>query len=209
MAMCPKCATVNENTRLTCFRCGMMLPKLSLEELNTKSEVSVVIDENLKAKDVVKASDCIFLTSLKDIKTRIDEGNWENEEIQAKIDSVKQESNYILDLISSFSDEEKSWMKTGLAKIDSSYDMFQESFGKFEQFLRDKNPSNIEEALTTAGEASHLLLSGINEAQDELGVEEEKLTEELHNIEGKDEPEFEDDGFPTFENEESNEEEFK
>ncbi|MFH1454285.1 MAG: hypothetical protein ABIH00_09975 [Armatimonadota bacterium] len=186
MAMCPKCGTDNDNTRLTCFRCGMVLPKLSLEELESKSEVNVVIDENLETKDVVKASDCIFLSSLKEIKDLVDSGQWEVEDIQNKLDAVKKESNYILDLINSFSDEEKSWMTTGLSKIDTSYDKFQESFGKFDQFLNTQDASLLEDGMKVATEASHMLLEGINEAQDELGVEEEKISEELGNVEGLD-----------------------
>lgn len=181
MALCPKCGTNNEDTRLTCYRCGMVLPKLSMEQLNVKSEVNVVIDENLESKDVVKASDCIFLTALKNIKTKFDEGGFDAEEMKSLLSGIKQETSYILDLINSFSDEEKSWMTAGLEKIDTSYDLFQESIGKFEQYMADQNPSLLEEGIKTAEEASHMLLEGINEAQDELGVEEEKLTGNMEN----------------------------
>lgn len=198
MAMCPKCATNNDDTRLTCFRCGMVLPNLSLESLNTKSEVNVVIDDNLESKDVVKASDCIFLTSLKDIKSKFDEGSWDAEEMQNKINAVKQETNYILDLINSFSDEEKSWMTNGLEKIDTSYDLFQGSISKFEQYITDQDSSLLEEAIKSATEASHMLLEGINGAQDELGVEEDRLTENLQSEEEEEdfneELSFEDEG---------------
>lgn len=187
MAMCPKCATNNDDTRLTCFRCGMVLPNLSLESLNTKSEVNVIIDDNLESKDVVKASDCIFLTAIKDIKTKFETSGWDAEEMQGKIASIKQETNYILDLINSFSDEEKSWMTTGLEKIDTSYDLFHEAIAKLEQYLSDQNQTLLDELMKTAAEASHMLLEGINQAQDELGVEEDKLSEQLQGDESDEE----------------------
>lgn len=185
MALCPKCKTDNEETRLTCFRCGMILPKIGTLPTTAQSEVNVIIDDNLEAEEIVKASDCIFLTHLQEFKDAIISQQTDESNYQTQLDNIKQETKYILDLLNSFSEEEKKWMQNGLIKIEESYNKFQDSFDQFSLYFDDKNSSHLDEGLSLAVQASKLLLNGINESQEELEIEENKLKESESEISDK------------------------
>lgn len=174
---CPKCNQENDPSRVTCFKCGMVLPRMYGEDTSYRSNVDIVIDENVEANEIVSATDCIFLTKLEELKEVIGEEEYSPDILRTELEALRKETGYIKELLGSFSEEEKSWMQQGIYQIEQSYHMFQDSINIFLKFLEDNDSSHIEESIKTAQQASQMLLYGINEAQKELEKEEQEETQ--------------------------------
>ena len=181
---CPKCSQMNEPMRTTCFRCGIVLPKLTSDDNSYQSNINIVIDENIEASEIVSAADCVFLSRLDDLKDYVFEEDWDADFINSELEKVKNDIGYIKELLKSFSDEEKGWMVSGIDQIEQSYYLFRDAIEEFGKILTDNDITHTEEALKIAVQASQLLLSGINRAQSELEKEDvrEAKSEEEKNL---------------------------
>ncbi|MBI2252019.1 MAG: hypothetical protein HYU63_04640 [Armatimonadetes bacterium] len=175
---CPKCGEFNDSSRITCFRCAVVLPQLYRGE-EIESELNIVLDESTDVEEIVKSSDCIFLTKLEEIKALIITEEYTQENLINELENVKKETNYIAELLNSFTEEEKKWMKEGISQIEEAYYLFQESISQFYLFLENNNFSLIDEGIKIAHRASKILLKGINDSQKSLEEEGEEEEEKI------------------------------
>jgi len=170
--ICPKCGQENDATRMFCYGCGMVLPRMYSDNTSLQSNIDIVIDENIQTDNIVSASDCIFLSKILDLSEIVKKGDYDREFIKNELNLLKIETNYIKELLKSFTDEEKGWMVAGIDQIERSYYLFHDAINKFSDFININNISLVNESVNDASQASKMLLAGINQAQRELEKEE-------------------------------------
>lgn len=174
--ICPICRADNPGGRLSCFKCGMVLPQYEAQEDDQQdSGLSIVLDEHTEVDDLVQPNDCVYLIELEALRDSLLNNDISTDEAYTELDRIQKESQYILSLIESFTPEEKEWIKDGLLNIQSAYDTFQDAFGRVYNYLDTADEGALEDGVKTARGASKMLLEGIHMSQKELDRIEEEI----------------------------------